>query len=97
MDVGDDDGEVGEQQEGERLRCDMQVLQDGIERAVAARNGIQAMVRMMPEVQNGMAQSKNSTVRVVALRTWWIRSQAMLKPRNSVIAQTMSANFSELR
>ena len=54
------------------------------------------MVRMMPEVQNGMAQSRNSTVRMAALRTWKIRNQAMLKPRNSVIAQTMTANFSEL-
>ena len=26
MDVGDDDGEVGEQQEGERLGCEVQVL-----------------------------------------------------------------------
>jgi hypothetical protein len=61
------------------------------------RNGIQAMVRMMPEVQKGIAQSKNSTVRVAALRTWWIRNQAMPKPRNRVIAQTVTANFSELR
>ena len=28
------------------------------------RKGIQAMVRMMPGVQNGMAQSRNSTVRM---------------------------------
>ena len=32
------------------------------------------MVRMMPEVQNGMAQSRNSTVRMAALRTWKIRN-----------------------
>ena len=38
------------------------------------RNGIQAMVRMMPEVQNGIAHSRNSTVRMVALRTWKIRN-----------------------
>ena len=93
MDVGDDDGEVGEQQEGQRLRCDMQVHQDRLNAPLRPRNGIQAMVRMMPEVQNGMAQSKNSTVRVVALRTWKIRNQAMLKPRNSVIAQTMTCEF----
>ena len=31
------------------------------------------MVRMMPEVQNGMAHSRNSTVRMVALRMWKIR------------------------
>ncbi len=37
------------------------------------RNGIQAIVRMMPEVQNGIAHSRNSTVRVTALRTWKIR------------------------
>ena len=54
------------------------------------------MVRMMPEVQNGIAHSRNSTVRTVALRTWKIRNQAMLKPRNSVIAQTITANLSEL-
>ncbi len=60
------------------------------------RKGIQAMVRMMPEVQNGIAQSRNSTVRVIALRMWCTRNQAMLKPRNNVIAQTMTANFSEL-
>ena len=33
------------------------------------RKGIQAMVRMMPDVQNGIAQSRNSTVRMVPLRT----------------------------
>ena len=54
------------------------------------------MVRMMPEVQNGIAHSRNSTVRTIALRTWNTRNQAMLKPRNSVIAQTMNANRSEL-
>ena len=60
------------------------------------RNGIHAMVRMMPDVQNGIAQSRKRTVRVIALRIWNMRNQAMLKPRNSVIAQTMTANFSEL-
>ena len=61
------------------------------------RKGIQAMVRMMPDVQNGMAQARNSTVRMVPLRMWNTRKWAMLKPRNSVMAQTMQANFSELR
>ncbi len=33
------------------------------------RNGIQAIVRMIPEVQNGTAHNRNSTVRTAALRT----------------------------
>ena len=60
------------------------------------RNGIHAIVRMIPDVQNGIAHNRNNTVRVTALRTWKIRKYAMLKPRNSVIAQTMNANFNEL-
>ena len=60
------------------------------------RKGIHAMVRMMPEVQNGIAHSRNSTVRVSRPRTWNTRNQAMLNPRNSVIAQTMKAKRNEL-
>ena len=33
------------------------------------RNGIQAIVRMIPEVQNGIAHSRKNTVRTAALRT----------------------------
>ena len=60
------------------------------------RNGIQAMVRMMPDVQNGTAHSRNSTMRVVPVRMWNTRKCARLKPRNSVTAQTISANCNEL-
>ena len=54
------------------------------------------MVRMMPEVQNGIAHSMNSAMRVAPVRMWNTRKWARLKPRNSVIAQTVTANSSEL-
>ena len=65
MHVGDDDGEVGEQQEVERLRGDAAgPCSAWLKAPLRPRNGIQAMVRMMPEVKNGMAHSRNSTVRI---------------------------------
>ena len=60
------------------------------------RNGIQAIVRMMPDVQNGIAQSRNRTVRTVAVRTWNTRKYAILKPRKSVISHTIRPSRSEL-
>ena len=60
MDVGDDHGEVREQQEGQRLmrRC-RAAISALLNTPLRPRNGIHEIMRMMFEVQNGTVHSRN--------------------------------------
>ena len=81
----------------QRLRGDVQRHQHLVERAVATKEG---NPRDGADDAGGperyRAEQEQNRAGHPALRTWKIRNQAILKPRNSVIAQTMTANFSEL-
>ena len=92
-------GEVGEQEKPSSglLVMPRFIIAFGRSAPLRSRNGIQAMAwGMIPEVQNGIAHSRNSTVRTIAVRTWNTRNQAMLNPTNSVTAQTIVARRNEL-
>ena len=62
MHVGDDDREVGEQQELERLQVTPAPIRIWLKMPLRPRNGIQAIIRMMLEVRNGTVQTRNKTV-----------------------------------
>src|SRR5439155_7546862 len=57
-------------------------------------SGIQAIMRMTLEVQNGIVQSSDSPICQVFDLTWKARKKATQKPINSVIAQTMKHSLS---
>jgi hypothetical protein len=62
--VGQHDREVGEQQELQPMWRSAVFI-----RPLRPRNGIHEIMRMMFEVQNGMVQTRNSTVCQVGERT----------------------------
>src|ERR1700751_4612869 len=56
-------------------------------------SGIQEIVRMMLEVQNGIVHTRNSAICMVAERTWKLRKYATKKPITRVASQTIRQNL----
>ena len=60
-------------------------------------NGIQAIIRITIEVQNGIEQTSSSTICVARLRTRKARKYAIKKPSVTVMTQVIAQNSRVVR